>query len=123
MPSVVERAFRPTRNALLDHYLDAYTAAIDAMVARHGGEDNDDNGGGGGGGGDGRGGQTLVLEGEADDGDREVMGSSTPGEADGAHVSSSSSSSSPPSSSFVLPRMPCSQQQPSRRNTPNPISC
>jgi hypothetical protein len=35
MPSVVERAFRPRRNALVDHYLDAYTTAFDALVARH----------------------------------------------------------------------------------------
>ena len=35
MPSVVERVFRPRRNMVLDHYLDAYTAAIDALMARH----------------------------------------------------------------------------------------
>ena len=34
-PSVVERVFRPRRNVVLDHYLDAYTAAIDALMARH----------------------------------------------------------------------------------------
>ena len=35
MPSVVERVFRPRRNALVDHYLDAYTTAFDALMARH----------------------------------------------------------------------------------------
>lgn len=45
MPSVVERAFRPRRNALVDHYLDAYTTAFDALVARHAHlESHDDEG-------------------------------------------------------------------------------
>lgn len=35
MPSVVERVFRPRRTALNEHYLEAYTTAIDALVARH----------------------------------------------------------------------------------------
>ena len=44
-PSVVERAFRPTRNAFADHYLTAYLTAIEALRERHsGGTDRPDAG-------------------------------------------------------------------------------
>lgn len=50
MPSVVERVFRPRRNALVDHYLDAYTTAFDALMERHAytnGQDDDEDEGDG----------------------------------------------------------------------------
>jgi hypothetical protein len=70
MPSVVERAFRPRRNALHEHFLDAYTTAFDALIKRHAhvglaGQDDDD-------GGDGRASQLPSLQVQVnEDGDRQ----------------------------------------------------